>query len=137
MKVTGSKARICLFGSLTDKQQQLYRQYEKINSASFIQYTKKLVNKYQRIVYCIDRAPWHTSKMTEKYLQANRDRIHIVWFPKGFPESNPVEETWKQGKYDARLGAKLHYTFTDFKMAVSLFYRTTKFKLDLYKYLCL
>ena len=137
MKVTGSKARICMFGSLTDKGQQLYLRYEKINSLTFINYTKKLLCKYKKIIYFIDKAPWHTSKLTEKFLTSHKKRMKVIWFPKGFPESNPVEETWKQGKYDCKLGAGFYPDFKIFKKAVSSYYRSKRFKLNLYKYLCL
>lgn len=135
-KVTGSKARLCLFGSLTDKGSQCYRQYEKINSATFIDYTQRLLVRYRKMLYYIDEAPWHTSKITTAFLKKNKRRIRVVWFPKGFPESNPVEETWKQGKYDAKLGATFHTDFKTFKQAVSRYYRSKRFHLNVYRYLC-
>lgn len=135
-KVTGSKARICIFGILTDKGNQCYRQYEKINILTFIEYTKHLLRGHRKMIYYLDEDPWHRSKITTAFLQNNRDRIRVVWFPKGFPESNPVEETWKQGKYDSRLGALFHPDFKTFKQAVSRYYRSKRFKLDVYKYLC-
>lgn len=135
-KVTGSKARICMFGSVTDSGSQCYRVAEKINSTTFMDYTKHLLRRYRKLVYYLDEAPWHRSKMTTAFLQKHRHSIKVVWFPKGFPESNPVEETWKQGKYDAKLGASFHPDFKTFRQAVSCYYRSKRFKLDVYKYLC-
>lgn len=135
-KVTGSKARLCMFGSLTEKGDQCYRQYEKINSVTFIDYTKHLMRRCKKMLYYLDEAPWHRSKKTMAFLKEHKRRIKVVWFPKGFPESNPVEETWKRGKYDTKLGAAFHSDFKTFKQAVSRYYRSQRFHLNLYKYLC-
>lgn len=135
-KVTGSKARLCVFGSLTDSGSQCYQTTEKINSVTFIEYTKHLLRRYRKMMYFLDEAPWHRSKITMAFLKKNKRRIKVVWFPKGFPESNPVEETWKQGKYDSKLGAMFHPDFKTFKQAVSRYYRAKRFRLNAYKYLC-
>jgi len=135
-KVTGSKKKTCVFGGLTHDGQQLFRQYDTCNSVNFIDYLKELKRKVGKMVLFIDRAPWHTSKITTKFLKQNKDVIKIKWFPKGFPESNPVEECWQQGKYDDELGAKFHVTYAIFQKAVSTYYRTKRFKLNLYNYLC-
>jgi transposase len=136
MKVTGSKRRICMFGALTGNRRQTYKKTQKINSKEFIEFTKLILVKYKKIVYFIDRAPWHTSKITGEFFKKNKGRIKIIWFPVGFPEANPVEATWKSGKQSSKLGAKYHETFEEFSESLTEFYRTKKFNLNLCNYLC-
>lgn len=68
-------------------------------------------------------------------MKHNKHRLKIIWFPKGFPEANPMEECWNQGKNDL-LGCVFYDSFSDFKSAICNYYRTKRFKLDLYNYLC-
>ena len=84
----------------------------------------------------LDKAAWHKKeKRVRRLLRKNKHRIKVRWFPSGFPEANPVEECWKQGKNEV-LGSKFHESFEEFEKAISVYYRTRKFNLDLYKYLC-
>ena len=135
--VTGSKSRTCVFGAISDTGKQCFRQYEKCNSDTFIDFSKKLLKCHKRIIYFIDRAPWHLkSKKCRLFFEKYKDRIVIKEFPKGFPESNPVESCWRAGKHDDNLGAKFHYSFKEFKLSITKYYRTKKFKKNLYNYLC-
>lgn len=135
--VTGSKRKTCVYGTVSNDRRQVYRQYPTCNSIYFIHYVKALLAKFDKLILFADRAPWHTSKMTAAFFKEQRHRLKIIWFPPGFPESNPVEESWRQGKYDDNLGAKFHTSYEQFIHAVSHYYRTKRFKLDLLRYLCL
>jgi transposase len=136
--VTGSKAKTCVSGAVADDGSQLFRQYAKCNSTTFLDYTNKLLKRYKKFVYFIDKAPWHLkTKKVREFFEQHQDRIIVLEFPTGCPEMNPVEPCWKDGKYDRRMGAKFHTSFKDFKKAVTLYYRTKKFNKNLYNYLCL
>lgn len=69
------------------------------------------------------------------FLRKHRTTIRVRWFPAGFPEANPVEECWNQGK-DSVLAFTFYQNFTELKKAISQGYRTTRFNLDLHKYSC-
>ena len=59
--------------------------------------------------------------------------LKIMYFPKGSPYLNAVEECWRQGK--RRLLVSEYYrTFSDMCMAISTYYRTARFNLELIKY---
>jgi transposase len=136
--VTGSKQRTCLFGAIADNGTQLFRQYAKCTSKEFIAFTTELLKRYDRFVYIIDKAPWHLrTKKVREFLGQHKDRILVLEFPTGCPEMNPVESCWKDGKYDKNLGATLHPSFRDFQKAITHYYRTHRFKKELYNYLCL
>lgn len=140
MLITGSKEKTCCFGALAENGQQLFRQYPKCNSNYFIKYLKELQRKFiktfAKIILYLDRAPWHKSKKAQEFLDKHKDTIQIIWLPKGWPEVNPTEECWRQGKNDDELGAGWHSSPTEFRQAVKSYYRTKRFNLNLYNYLC-
>ena len=88
------------------------------------------------MILFIDKATYHKKEArVKKFFRRNRDSIRVKWFPSGFPEANPLEECWNQGK-DKVMGSKFYDSFDDFKKAGEKYYRTRRFNLDLYKYLC-
>ena len=133
---TGSKRKVVWFGALAEDGTQLFRSYDVANTDTFLNFVEILHKKYPKMIFFIDKATYHRkAELAKNFFRKNRDTIKVRWFPSGFPESNPSEETWRQGKKDA-LGSKFYPTFEEFKTATSTYYRTKRFKLDLYKYLC-
>jgi len=133
---TGSHKRTCWFGAVAEDGTQLFRQYPNSDSDFFLEYLQHLTRKYPKMILFIDKATYHKKEArVKRYFRQNRHRIKIRWFPSGFPEANPMEECWHQGK-DTVLGSTFHNSFENFKNATSKYYRTNRFKLDLYKYLC-
>ena len=133
---TGSHSRTVLFGALADDGTQLFRQKKNGDAENFLPYMDELHKKYPWMVLFLDRATYHRKdKEVQAYLRAHRKTVRVRWFPPGFSESNPVEECWKQGKDDV-LGSTFYPSFGVFKKAVGKFYRTKRFKLNLYNYLC-
>lgn len=133
---TGAHRNVAVFGSLAEDGRQLFRQYKSANSDAFLDYLKILLRKYSKIILFIDKATYHRKeKRVKKFFRKNKHRIRIRWFPSGFPEANPLEECWNQGKNIVQ-GSHFYNAFDEFHKTVSTFYRTRRFKLDLYKYLC-
>jgi hypothetical protein len=60
--------------------------------------------------------------------------MKVIYFPKGSPELSAVEECWRQGKDDLLL-SKYYPGFAKLKTAITDYYRTKRFKLDIAKYL--
>lgn len=135
MLVTGSHRRSVVFGVVAEDGTQFFRQYGAGNSIAFLDYLKQLLQKYPNLILFIDRAPWHREKNVLSFLKENKYRLKIRYFPSGFPEANPMEECWNQGKDDI-VGSTFYDSFLDFKTAIAAYYRTRRFRLDLYKYLC-
>jgi transposase len=131
--VTGSLKRTIVFGCLTLNGKQLFKQYDKFNSNTFIDYLKHVQKKFGKCIILVDRATPHCSKVTRTYLYENKDTIRLEYFPVGSPEFNAVEECWRQGKYHI---LSTYYPLFDFlKDTISCYYRTTRFNLDIVKYL--
>lgn len=122
-------------GAIFENGSQFFRSYPVADSNSFLSYLKELLYYQDKIILFIDKAPWHREKRVKHFIKHNKHRLKIRFFPSGHPELNPMEETWHQGKQIIQ-GAVYYSTFKEFKNKVTTFYRTKRFKLDLYKYLC-
>ena len=131
--VTGSHNKTIIFGVLSNEGKQLFRQYERFDSHSFINYLEVVKKKFKKFVIFVDRATQHRSKVVQEYLQRNEDSMRIEYFPVGSPEFNAVEECWRQGKYN--ILSNYYSCFSQLKQVISQYYRTRRFNLDIKKYL--
>jgi hypothetical protein len=95
--VTGSRKRTIVFGCLSlDSNKQLFKQYDKFNSNTFVDYLKHVQKRFGKCIMFVDRATPHCSKITKRFLNSNKDIIRLEHFPVGSPEFNAVEECWRQ-----------------------------------------
>ena len=129
---TGNRKRIVAYGSIARDGRQFFRAYEKFDGPIFVQYLKDLHRHFGKVVVTADRAPQHRSKLVNEFLRDNKD-IRMIYLPKGSPYLNAMEECWHQGKR-VLLVSEYYKTFQDMRWAVSLYYRTVRFKLDILKY---
>jgi transposase len=105
------------------------------NQFSFLKYLKELQRKFRKLLLFMDRAAQHhSSVIIRKHLEENKDSIKVEYLPKGSPDYNAVEECWKQGK-DELLVSRYYHELPSLKDAISNYYRTRRFKLDIMKYL--
>ena len=133
--VTGSHQKTCVFGVLSIDGRQLFRRYDTFDRYTFLDYLKKLQNKFHKVILFLDRAPQHyRSSIVRKHLEENKDILRVEWFPKGSPEFNAVEECWKQGKDDL-LVSRYYPKFHNLKKSITKYYRMKRFSLDITKYL--
>jgi len=133
--VTGSHKKTCVFGTLTIDGKQLFRQYKTFDQYSFISYLRELKRKFHKLILFLDRAPQHCrSRRVKAYLERNSDAIIVEYLPKGSPELSAVEECWRQGKDDL-LVSKYYPRFAKLKTAITNYYRTKRFNLNILKYL--
>jgi transposase len=133
--VTGSHQKTCIFGTLTIHGKQLFRQYKTFDQHTFISYLQELKRKFHKLILFLDRAPQHCrSKRVKAYIERNSDTMIVEYLPKGSPELSAVEQCWKQGKDDL-LVSKYYPRFTNLKTAITNYYRTKRFNLNIVKYL--
>jgi DDE superfamily endonuclease len=90
--VTGSRKRTIVFGSLSLEGKQLFKQYDKFNSTTYVDYLKYIQKRFGKCIVFVDRATPHCSKITGKYLAENKNTVRLEYFPVGSPEFNAVEE---------------------------------------------
>ena len=80
-------------------------------------------------------SPQHCrSKKIKAYLKRNGDTMIVEYLPKGSPDLSAVEGCWKQGKDDL-LVSKYYPRFTNLKTAITNYYGTKRFSLNIIKYL--
>ena len=97
-----------------------------------IEYLKAMQRHFGKVVAVVDRASPHRAKLVRKLLRENKN-IKIIYLPKGSPYLNAVEECWHQGKR-VLLVSEYYKTFTDMCSAISTYYRTARFTLDILKF---
>lgn len=134
--MTGSHQRTCVFGTLCMDGKQLFRQYDSFNQYTFLNYLKQVQKKFGKLILFIDRAPQHhRSSMVKEYMkQSSSNALRVIYFPKGSPEFNAIEECWRQGRYNL-LVSKYYPKFEDFRHVFANYYITTHFRLDIVEYL--
>ena len=130
----GSHYKTIIYGVLSLDGKQLFRQYERFDSQSFIAYLEEIRKKFNKFILFADRATQHRSKMVEELLtEKHIEAIKIEYFPVGSPQLNAVEECWRQGKYN--ILSNYYSNFLHIKQVISHYYRTRRFNLDIKKYL--
>lgn len=135
VRVTGSHKHSCLFGAVSMDQKQLFRQYDKFNTETFLDFLKKIHYKFPRCYLFMDKAsPHYKSRRVKDYLDQNKDTLVPIYLPTASPEFMILEEVWNIAKHD--LLVLQHYSsFEDFKEKVSRYFRTRRFGLNMRNYL--
>ena len=80
----------------------------------------------------MDKATLYTSKKTVKYMKQNN--IPTEYFPTGNSELDAVEQCWAKGKQKL-LTPQPYKLLPDFIHFIIEYCRTSRFKLDINKYL--
>ena len=127
-----SYKKITVYGSLAKDDRQFFRTYDRLNTSAFILYLKELQKHFGRVAMITDRAPPHRLKLLRRFLRRNNN-VRILYFPKGLPHLNAVEECWNQSKR-MLLVSEYYRTFSDMCSAISTYCRTARFNLELLKY---
>ena len=102
-----------------------------INGDTFLDYLKKIHDKFPECYLFMDKAsPHYKSKKVLKYFEENKDALIPVYLPTASPEFMVMEEIWNIAKRDL-LVLKYYQSFTDFKNKISNYFRTKRFNLDM------
>ncbi len=64
--ITGSHNKTIVFGLLSNDGKQLFREYTRFDSHSFIRYLEEVRKKFNRFVIFVDRAAQHRSKVVQR-----------------------------------------------------------------------
>ena len=115
VRVTGSHKHSCIFGAISLDGRQLFRQQDKFNGKTFLDYLKLIHTKFPRCYLFMDKAsPHYKSKKVLKYFERNKDTLIPVYLPTASPEFMVMEEVWNIAKRDL-LVLKYYSSFADFK----------------------
>ncbi len=64
--VRGAHHKTIIYGVLSLDGKQLFRQYKRFDSQSFIAYLEEIKKKFNKFIMFVDRATQHRSKMVEE-----------------------------------------------------------------------
>jgi len=97
--VPESNDKFCLYGALDiGTGRTITKAYPKGKSSCTRAFVEHLLSEVEGQVLLVwDRARWHTSQAVEELLDLH-ERIETVLLPKRSPETNPVEDLWRQLK---------------------------------------
>ena len=129
---TGSHKKVTVYGAIAKDGKQFFRTYDRFDAPTFIEYLKAMQRHFGKVVAVVDRASPHRAKSVKELLRENKN-IKIIYLPKGSLYLNAVEECWHQGKR-VLLVSEYYKTFTDMCSAISTYYRTARFTLDILKF---
>ncbi|MDN5846423.1 MAG: transposase [Candidatus Nitrosocosmicus sp.] len=135
VRITGSHEQSCLFGAASIDGKQLFRQYTKFNTETFLDFLKIIHAVFPKCYLFMDKAsPHYKSKKVQNYLEENKDTLIPVYIPTASPEFMMLEEIWNIAKKEL-LVLKYYSSFEDFKEKVSRYFRTRRFGLNMRNYL--
>ena len=129
---TGSHRRIVVYGTTAKDGRQFFRTHESFDAPTFVGYLKEMQRRFGKVAVVTDRVSPHRAKLVKKLLRENKN-IRIIYLPKGSPHLNAVEECWRQGK-QVLLVSEYCRTFAGMCKAITAYYRTARFKLDILKF---
>ena len=135
VRITGSHKHSCLFGAISMEDKQLFRQYDKFNGDTFLNFLKIIHSRFPKCYIFMDKAsPHYRSRKVTDYIEQNKDTIITVYLPTASPEFMILEEVWNIAKQDL-LVLKYYPSFVDFKRRISCYFRTKRFGLNMRNYL--
>ena len=133
--MTGSHRYSCLFGAMDIEGKQLFRQYERFNGDTFLEFLKTIHSRFSKCHLFMDKAsPHYRSRKVIKYFEENNDAMIPVCLPTATPEFMVMEEVWNMAKNDL-LVLSCYPSFADFKNRISRYFRTKRFGLNMRNYL--
>jgi hypothetical protein len=88
VRVTDSHKHSCIFGAISIEGKQLFRQYDAFNGDAFLEFLKKVRDKFPECYLFIDKASSHyKSKKVQKYFEDNKDNTLPEFLIAGSPVS--------------------------------------------------
>ena len=135
VRVTGSHKHSCIFGAISIDGKQLFRQYDKFNGDTFLDYLKKIHAKFPKCYLFMDKAsPHYKSKKVSNILKKTRILYPSISSNYASPEFMVMEEIWNIAKRDL-LVLQYYQSFADLKNKISRYFRTKRFDLNMRNYL--
>jgi transposase len=136
VRVTGSHQHSYIFGAISLEGKQLFRQHDRFNEDTFLNYLKKIHTKFPKCYLFMDKAsPHYKSKKVLKYFEENKDTLIPIYLPTtASPEFMVMEEVWNIAKRDLFV-LQYYQSFADLKNKISKYFRTKRFGLDMINYL--
>lgn len=115
--VTGNRGGISAMSAISKNGSLIFTLYEKrITSEEVIHFLRQILKHHKRrhVVVVMDKAPPHTSKKTEAFIESQK-RLHRFFLPPYSPDWNPDEQVWNHLKHQKLKGHQAQ-TKTELKL---------------------
>ena len=124
-----------MFGAISLKGRQVFRQYNRFNEDTFCEFLKQIHHKFPKCYLFLDKAPQHyRSRKVRKYFKEHKDTLKPVYLPTASPEFMVLEECWNISKNDL-LVLSNYSAFPEFRKRLGQYFRTKHFNLNMRNYL--
>lgn len=133
--VNGSTQNTSVYGAYTNSGKFHYKFVKKqiaIKTIAFFEHLRKI---YQKIIILVDKAKWHTAKIVQRYIDANKDNIKVFYFPTACPDINPAEECWRLTREYVTANTAFD-SVDDLKASLRSKWNRQKFQHKIINYLC-
>src|SRR6478735_9421092 len=135
VRITGWHKHSCIFGTINMEGKQIFRQHDRFNGNTFLNFLKKIHTKFPKCYLFMDKAsPHYKSKKMLKYFEENKDTLIPVNLPTASPEFMVMEEIWNIAKRDLFV-LQYYQSFAELKRRISGYFRTKRFNLNMKNYL--
>ncbi|MDN5866180.1 MAG: transposase [Candidatus Nitrosocosmicus sp.] len=135
VRIIGSHELSCLFGAVSIDGKQIFRQYTKFNTETFLDFVKIIHSMFPKCYLFMDKAsPHYKSRRVKEYLEENKNTLVPVYLPTASPEFIMLEEVWNIAKREMLL-LEYYSSFEDFREKISEYFRTKRFGLNMRNYL--
>lgn len=97
VKVTGKKGGFCITSVISTGGRMLFRiEKGKITAKTFIDFLKKIMRHHRgrKVIVIADRAPVHTAKAVDEFVEENKKTFALYYLPSYSPELNCDEHVW-------------------------------------------
>lgn len=97
VKVTGNRGGFCVSSAISPAGRLIFRlEKKRVNSLLHIEFLKQIMKHHpnRKIIIVEDRAPPHTAKKVETFVEQNKKKIEVYYLPPYSPKLNPDEKTW-------------------------------------------
>ena len=120
VKTTGSKGGFCVSSAVSPAGRMVFRiEKEKVNARVHLQFLKQILKQHpnRKVIVVEDRAPAHTAKKVNDFVEENKKRFALYYLPSYSPHLNPDEQVWNHLKNN-KLKAHQVRTKKEFKPLV-------------------
>lgn len=97
IKVTGKRGGFCITSAISPAGRLVFRlEKGKINADKFIDFLGQIrkQHKNRKVIVVVDKAPVHTAKKVEKFVERHKKSFALYYLPSYSPELNPDENVW-------------------------------------------
>lgn len=95
------KGEVKIFGALNNRTGKvMILKSERIDRFSFKKFLVKILHYHKKVYLIVDNAPWHKARDIKEFVNKNKYRLKIDYFPAYSPEYNPSEQCWRSVRKD-------------------------------------